>query len=39
MPANTDTSIAQLINLDNTSVAMVEPLLQWEIFNLLMAVC
>ena len=39
MPANIDTSIAQLMNLDNNSVAMVEPLLQGEIFNSLMAVC
>lgn len=39
MPADVDTSIAQLMNMDNNSVAMVEPLLQGEIFNLLMAVC
>lgn len=39
MPVDVDTSIAQLMNLDNNSVAMVEPLLQGEIFNLLMAVC
>ena len=39
MPTDVDTSIAQLMNLDNNSVAMVEPLLQGEIFNLLMAVC
>lgn len=39
MPADVDTSIAQLMNLDNNSVAMVEPLLQGEIFNLLMTVC
>ena len=39
IPTNTETSIAQLMNLDNNSVAMVEPLLQGEIFNLLMAVC
>lgn len=39
MPADVDTSIAQLMNLDNNSVAMVGPLLQGEIFNLLKAVC
>ena len=39
MPVNTDTSIAELMNLDNNSVAMVEPLIQGEIFNSLMAVC
>ena len=39
MPADTDTSIAELMNLDNNSVAMVEPLIQGEIFNSLMKVC
>lgn len=39
MPVNTDTSIAQLMNSDNNSVAMVEPLIQGEIFNSLMKVC
>lgn len=39
MPVNTETTIAQLMNLDNNSVAMIEPLLQGEIFNSLMSVC
>ncbi len=39
MPINIETSIAQLMNLDNNSVAMIEPLLQGEIYNSLMSLC
>lgn len=39
IPTNTETTIAQLMKLDNNSVAMVDPLSQGEIFNSLMKVC
>lgn len=39
MPTNTETTIAQLMKLDNNEVAMVDPLSQGEIFNSLMAIC
>lgn len=39
LPFNNETTIAQLMKLDNNSVAIVDPLIQGEIFNLLMKVC
>ena len=39
IPLNSEITIAQLMNLDNNSVAMIDPLTQGKIFNLLMRVC
>ena len=39
MPANIETTIAQLMQLNDNDVAMIEPLMQGEIFNTLKKVC